>query len=147
MKGTQRGCQNPHQFLRFISINVGRGGITHDIALARPCELQLDVVLIQEPWWSGRTKSHPFFDRHIPHCSNETRPRAITYTKKDPRNINASQVFPHVNPTGDYCWVMVNEIIFMNVYKAPQDPLASRPLLSWCPLGRTVVAGDFNSVQ
>ncbi|KAI0994567.1 hypothetical protein K3495_g13614, partial [Podosphaera aphanis] len=34
------------------AVNVRRGGTTHDIALARACELQLDILLIQEPWWS-----------------------------------------------------------------------------------------------
>lgn len=46
--------------LHLMSINVGRSGTTHDIALTHACELQLDVMLGQEPWWSGRTKSHSF---------------------------------------------------------------------------------------
>lgn len=66
MKGPSQARQPPLYFLKFMSINVGRGGSAHDIALGRACDLQLDILLIQEPWWSGRTKSHPYFDRHIP---------------------------------------------------------------------------------
>ena len=134
MKGDQQGRQSPQPILRFMSINVGRGGKTHEIALARACELQLDILLVQEPWWLGFTKSHPYFDRHIPHSSNNSRPRAITYTKMDRNNIHASQVFPLSVPNGDYCWVVVNGITFLNLYKAPQDPTAVEPLLSLTPL-------------
>ncbi|POS84365.1 hypothetical protein EPUL_003072 [Erysiphe pulchra] len=35
------------------------GGSTHDVALSRVYELDVDVILIQEPWWSNITKSHP----------------------------------------------------------------------------------------
>ena len=147
MKGDPKGRQSSQQLLRFMSINVGRGGAAHDIVLSRACELQLDIVLIQEPWWSRHTKSHPYFDRHIPLTNNNKRPRAVTYTKKDPKNIHAMQIFPHSETTGDYCWVVINNITFLNVYKAPQDPAAVQPLLSWIPPAETVAAGDFNSVH
>ena len=107
MKGNQNGCYPLQDVLNFMSINVGRGSITHDIALAQAYELQLDVVLIQEPWWSGRSKSHPYFDCHIPFVVNNTRPRAITYSRKDSSQINATQQLPS-QPTGGYCWVSTN---------------------------------------
>lgn len=40
----------PLNYLKFMSINVGRGGPTHDIALAHACEFKIDVLLVQEPW-------------------------------------------------------------------------------------------------
>ena len=123
MKGDLKGRLSPQLLLKFMSINVGRGGKTHDIALARACELQLDVLLIQELWWSGYTKSHPYFDRHIPHSGPNIRPRAVTYTKRDPKRIFATQNFP-TSLTADYCWVTVNDTTFLNVYKAPHDPTA-----------------------
>ena len=147
MKGAQEGRLSPLRLLRFMSINVGRGGQTQDIALSRAYELNLDVLLIQEPWWSERTKSHPFFDCHIPHTNNNIRPRAVTYTKKDPRNIRTVQILPIPDLTGDYCWVEINGITFLNVYKAPRDPTASRPLLQWAPPASSVAVGDFNSVH
>ncbi|KAI0996535.1 hypothetical protein K3495_g11648 [Podosphaera aphanis] len=130
-----------------MSINVGRGDTTHDIALARACELQLDILLIQEPWWSGRSKSHPYFDCHIPFGGIDIRPRAITYTRKNPKEVVAVQKFPSSTPTGDYCWVVVNGITFLNVYKAPHDPSAVEPLLNWTPDPKSVAIGDFNSVH
>ena len=58
--------QHPVQdVLNFMSINVGRGSTTQDIALVRGCELRVDVLLIQEPWWSDRTKTHPYNDLHL----------------------------------------------------------------------------------
>ncbi|KAI0992506.1 hypothetical protein K3495_g15679, partial [Podosphaera aphanis] len=146
MKGDLQGRQPLPQSLKFMSINVGRGGTSHDIALARGCELQLDVLLIQEPWWSERTKSHPYFDRHVPYGGTNVRPRVVTYTRKKSTEISAIQIFPTASPTGDYCWVVVNNITFLNVYKAPRDPAAVQPLLNWNPPPLSVISGDFNSV-
>lgn len=116
--------RHPHQrYLKFMSINVGRGGTTQDITLARACELELDVLLIQEPWWSGCTKSHPYYDRHVPYGGFNIRPRAVTYTLKCPSEIFAIQK-PTTTLTGDYCWVLVNNIMFLNVYKEPHNRLA-----------------------
>lgn len=69
----------PHT-IKFMTINVGRGGITYDIALAFACELQLDILLILELCWSGRTKSHLFFDGHLPYVTADTRSRVATCT-------------------------------------------------------------------
>ncbi|KAI0999025.1 hypothetical protein K3495_g9170 [Podosphaera aphanis] len=146
MKGDLHGRQPLPQSLKFKSIIVGRLGTPYDIALARGCELQLDVMRIQEPWWSERTKSHPYFDRQVPYGGTNVRPRAVTYTKKNSTEISAIQIFPTASPTGDYCWAVVNNITFLNVYKTPHDPVAMQPLLSWNPPPISVIAGDLNSV-
>lgn len=117
-----------------MSINVGRRGTAHDIALCRACELKFDVLLVQEPWWRGCTKSHLFFDQHIPFCGNDLRPRAVIYTRKNAREIAASQIFPSSFLTADYCWVVVNEITFLNKYKEPHNSEAVKPFLDWIPL-------------
>ena len=36
--------------------------------------------------------------------------------------------------------------MFLNVYKAPHDSSAVKPLLDWVPTSRSVAIGDFNSV-
>lgn len=146
MKGDQQDHRPSHS-LKFMSINVGRGGATQDITLARACELYIDVLLIQEPWWSGQTKSHPFYDCHIPFGGIGVRPRAVTYTRRNTTEIMANQSFPSTVPTGDYCWVTVNNITFLNVYKEPHNPSAVQPLLNWTPPPNSVAAGDFNSVH
>lgn len=133
--------------INFLSINVGRGGSTHDIALSRAFELDVDVILIQEPWWSNITKSHPAFDCHVPFGGMNVRPRAITYTRRNNLKISAKQIFPSSNPTGDYCWVVVNGVTFLNVYKAPNNTTSIQTLISWTPPPRTVAIGDFNSVH
>ena len=91
------------------------GGTTHGIALDPACELQLDVLLIQEPWWRGHTKALPYFNVHIPHNGISIRPRAITYTRKNAKQIQAIQKFPSATPISDYCWVEVNNTTFLNV--------------------------------
>ncbi|KAI0996528.1 hypothetical protein K3495_g11653 [Podosphaera aphanis] len=133
-----------------MSINVGRGGATHDIALSRAYELGVDVLLIQEPLWqksTKTTKSHPGYVCHTPCGGVDVRPRAVTYTRKSNRVISATQIFPCATPTGDYCWVVVNGITFCNVYKAPNNLTAIRPLISWSPPQNSVAAGDFNAVH
>ena len=115
MNGNPQGCQPLHDVLNFTSINVGRGGTTQDIALARAGEIRIDVLLVQEPWWSERTKSHPGFVCHLPFGGTGVRPRAATYTRKNMKEIDAVQIFSSSTLTGDYCWVIVNGITFMNV--------------------------------
>ena len=145
MKSNSKSCYPLKDVINFMSINVGRGGTTQDIALARACELRIDVLLIQEPWWSNCTKTHPFYDLYLPFGGDNVRPRAATYIRKDPKRISSSQKHPP-SPTGDYCWVEVNSVMFLNVYKAPHDSTAVHPLLNWTPTSRTVAIGDFNSV-
>lgn len=150
MKGTPRVPSRPPPTLNFMSINVGRGGATQDITLSRAYELGVDVLLIQEPLWNKRTKttkSHPGYICHIPHGGVDVRPRAVTYTQNSGRVVSATQIFPSTTPTADYCWVLVNGITFFNVYKAPNDSTAIRPIISWEPPRGTVAAGDFNSVH
>ena len=114
MKGNPKGCNPLQDVINFLSINVGRGSASQDIAMARACELRIDVLLIQEPWWSGRTKTHPNYDLYLPYGGENIRPRAATYIRKDPKRISSKQTYPP-SPTGDYCWVEVNDIMFLNV--------------------------------
>ncbi|KHJ34094.1 putative eka-like protein [Erysiphe necator] len=131
--------------INFLSINVGRGSASQDIAMARTCELKIDILLIQEPWWSSRTKTHPYYDLYLPFGGENIRPRAAIYVRKDPKRIIVKQVYP-LSLTGDYCWVGVNDIMFLNIYKAPHDSTAVQPLLAWTPTSKTVAIGDFNSI-
>lgn len=89
--GFPQGDQPPLHLLNYMSINVGGGGTAYDINLARVCEFQFDVLFIQEPSWSGRTKSYHFYDCHLPLVSDEVRSRAVTYTRKDLKQINANK--------------------------------------------------------
>ncbi|KAI0991953.1 hypothetical protein K3495_g16233, partial [Podosphaera aphanis] len=63
------------------------------------------------------------------------------------RVVSTTQIFPSAIPTGDYCWVVVNGITFLHVYKAPNDSLAIQPLTSWVPSSNSVAVGDFNEVH
>lgn len=133
MKGALLAPSRPPPTLSFMSINVGRGGPTHNIALSRAYELGVDVVLIQEPRWNLRSKetiSHPGYICHTPHGGVDVRPRAVTYTRKNRNVISAEQLFSCPTPTDDYCWVKVNEVTFLNVYKAPNNPTAILPLIN-----------------
>ncbi|KAI0991611.1 hypothetical protein K3495_g16576, partial [Podosphaera aphanis] len=83
----------------------------------------------------------------MPYGGVDVRPRAVTYTRKDAKNIQAVQESPSSRLTGDYCWVKVNGITFLNVYKEPHNSSAVEPLLEWNPPSQTIAAGDFNSVH
>lgn len=73
------------------------------------------------------------------------RPRAITYVRKDVA-IGATQIFRCDNLNADYCWVVVNGVTFLNVYKPPHDISTVQPLISWKLPSSLVAVGDFNSV-
>ncbi|POS84088.1 hypothetical protein EPUL_002569 [Erysiphe pulchra] len=120
-------------------------GSTHDIALSRANEIDIDVKLIQESWWSNITKSYTAFDCHVPFGGANTRPRTITYTCRNNLKISANQNFPSSNPTGDYFWVIVNGVTFSNVYKAPNNTTSIQTFITWAPSPMTVAIGDSNS--
>lgn len=111
MKGTQQRCCSSAHSLKFMSINVGRGGTTQYIALARASELKLDVFLVQEPWWSGNTKLHPYFDHYSLFVGTKIRPRAVTFIRKSLYEIFVVQKFAF-SPVADNCCVPVNGITF-----------------------------------
>lgn len=82
----------------------------------------------------------------MPFGGVDVRPRAVTYTRENDKEIKATQMFPHPSSTGDYCWVVVNGITFVNVYKAPKNPEVIQLLTPWSPLPLSTLAGDFISV-
>lgn len=91
MNGDPWGRQPPLHVLRFISINVGREGTAHEIALLRDCGHHFDVLLDQNLRWSGHKKSHPFFDYYVPSVIKSSRPWAVTNTRKDNSQKNTKQ--------------------------------------------------------
>lgn len=146
MKSSLQAPSRLSPAINFLSIKVDRRGSTHDVALSRAYELEIDILLVQEPWWSSKTKSYPGFDCHEPFGGADVRPRAITYTRRDNSKISADQIFPSDNPTGDYCWVVVNGVTFLNVYKAPNNTTSIQTLTNWSPPPRSLAIGDLNSV-
>ena len=61
--------------------------------------------------------------------------------------ISAKQLSPDHISTGGYYWLLVNGIIFLNVYKAPNDSTAVGPLVNWKLSARFIIARNFNSVH
>lgn len=73
--------------LRFLKVNVGRGGPKHYIALKLASDSKTDFVAIQEPWLNNDmnrplAKSHPAFRIFLPKLGNGARPRVASYVRK-----------------------------------------------------------------
>lgn len=130
MTDVLRGCLSSVQSLKYMSIHTGKGSTTFDIASAQARELQLDFLLKQEPRSSGRSKSHPYFDHHIPFVVNNSQLRANTHSRKHTSQVNAIHQFLP-KPNGNYCWISINGVNFLNVYEAPNGPSVVLPLLNW----------------
>lgn len=91
------------------------------------------------------TKSHPGFMCHIPIGALATQPRTFTFTRK---GLQATQLFPRgPGQTADYCFVQLENITFLNIYRAPGPSGSLDHMLLWEPQGQVVVGGDFNSVS
>lgn len=110
----------------FTSINVGREGTTHDLALTRVHKLHMNIVLVQEKWQNkhAATKIHNDCNCHIPCGDLKTRPRAINYTRKSNKEISASQVTAPSSSKRDHSWVVISRVTFLNIYKALLDSTA-----------------------
>ncbi|KAJ3453540.1 hypothetical protein MRS44_017787 [Fusarium solani] len=130
--------------------NVGKIPPAHDCALALADSERYDVVLLQEPWTAFTssqciTKTHPAYDTFAPvdtWNSNDTRPRVMTYVRRDPRLL-ADQIRPF--QTRDTLWLRVNEVTMVNFYRQSDEKDALNNLLRWPVPERCLVAGDFNA--
>ncbi|EGU73023.1 hypothetical protein FOXB_16467, partial [Fusarium oxysporum f. sp. conglutinans Fo5176] len=93
--------KNNKKPLRIFQANVGKIPPAHDCALALADSERYDIVLLQEPWTAhtdtrSLTKTHPAYDTFTPvetWDGNDTRPRIMTYVRRDPRLL-ADQIRP-----------------------------------------------------
>ena len=93
--------------LRIFQANVARGQTNHDLALAQASSENFNIILVQEPWILSHrdrkvTKQHPDYDIFSPTEDWDTRPRVMTYVRKN-ENLNAYQILPSDTP--DICWI------------------------------------------
>ncbi|KAM6508463.1 hypothetical protein FALCPG4_19002 [Fusarium falciforme] len=142
--------KNNRHPLRIFQANVGKIPPAHDCALALADSERYDIVLLQEPWTASTslqciTKTHPAYDTFAPvdtWNSNDTRPRVMTYVRRDPRLL-ADQTRPI--QSRDILWLRVNDMTIVNFYRQNDEKDALNDLLQWPVPERCLVAGDFNA--
>lgn len=150
--------------LSILSVNVGKGHTSHELALALAFDSSIDILLIQEPYinkaYARRlTKKHPSYECFSPVDSWEHHPRVLTYARKGV-GLRTSQTYllPHGHPAANDLLSLTiqttsdNSLTIVNVYNAPpgspsRENLAATTLLSLPPPAlppHTFIAGDFN---
>ncbi|KAF6515471.1 hypothetical protein HZS61_005377 [Fusarium oxysporum f. sp. conglutinans] len=142
--------KNDRKPLRIFQANVGKIAPAHDCALALADSERYDIVLLQEPWTAHTktrtlTKTHPAYDTFTPvdmWNSNDTRPRVMTYVRRDPRLL-ADQIRPF--QTRDILWLTINNVTIVNFYRQNDERDALDTLLQWPVPDRCLVAADFNA--
>ncbi|KAL9561821.1 hypothetical protein ACKAV7_014083 [Fusarium commune] len=142
--------KNDKKPLKVFQANVGKIPPAHDCALALADTERYDIVLLQEPWTAHAkdrclTKTHPAYDAFTPvdmWNSNDTRPRVMTYVRRDSRLL-ADQIRPF--ETRDILWITVNGMTIVNFYRQNDESDALNTLLRWPVPERCLVAGDFNA--
>lgn len=70
-----------------MQANVGRGCVSHNLALHLAHENNTDILLIQEPWifqdlTAKKSITRPSFQSFSPLSTWHTRPRVLTYVRK-----------------------------------------------------------------
>ncbi|KAF4334267.1 reverse transcriptase, partial [Fusarium beomiforme] len=136
--------------LRIFQANVGKIPPAHDCALALADSERYDIVLLQEPWTAhtdtrSLTKTHPAYDTFTPvetWDGNDTRPRVMTYVRRDPRLL-ADQIRPF--QTRDILWLTINGMTIVNFYRQNDESDALNILIRWPVPERCLIAGDFNA--
>lgn len=154
---TSNNRSNSTKALSILQINVGRGTIAHEIALALANDSLIDVILVQEPYIFKDlvrkiTKSHPMYEAFTPIDNWNIRPRVITYVRKGV-GLNTTQLRPCSSRDLLFLQVRYRNLTplnIINIYNAPQgaqgfgeavDLLFTLPE----PLWRSAfLAGDFN---
>lgn len=135
--------------MKIVQANVGRGGPAHDLLLS----FEADIILVQEPWTDiakQRTKTHPRYQLFSPTTRWETRPRALTYVRRDLPAYSLPQP-----ASADITAVYTVGLTIINVYRPPGDrvvpagsgslPSTLHTLLQYTPPRNTILAGDFNT--
>jgi hypothetical protein len=129
--------------MRIIQANVGRGSAAHDLLLSH----KADIVLVQEPWTDMErqlTKTHPRYRLFGPVTRWNSRPRALTYVRRD----LPAHLLPHPS-SPDIIALKILGLTVINVYRAPRDLISPgstlSTLLEFSPPRNTLVAGDFNT--
>jgi hypothetical protein len=82
-----RPRKGPAKPLTILQANIGRGTISHEIALTLANTSLINIILIQEPYiFTDRsrriTKAHPMYESFTPLDDWTTRPRVMTYVRK-----------------------------------------------------------------
>lgn len=141
-------------YLKVFQANVARGQTNHDLALAQASAENFNIILVQEPWILSHrdrkvTKQHPDYDIFSPTEDWDTRPRVMTYVRKN-ENLDAYQLRPGDTP--DICWIKIKGTIpplnIVNVYRPPQEAAGGAvitALKTWQVPSNSIVAGDFNT--
>lgn len=137
-----------------MQANVGRGHVSHNLALHLAHENNIDILLLQEPWifhdlTTKKSLSHPGFQSFSPLSTWSTRPRVFTYVRKT-KGLRASQTLSDSSPDLlQICILNRNSpnISIWNVYNAPPNCInAGSGLQTLLNSSETpyFVGGDFN---
>lgn len=152
-----RHLRPPRPTITVAQCNVGRRIDCHDAFLANASTLNIDVLLLQEPWVHSelplrRTRRHGAYRPILPAGGWAARPRVVAYVRAGvfrevallpsprPRDI---QVFSVLASSGF-------SLCLVNVYNAPatttSEPAAAVPaLINFLPPSpRCLLAGDVN---
>lgn len=149
--------RNKARSVTILSLNVGRGAQSHEIAVNQAYLSDIDIILIQEPYIfhdrSRRiTKHHPGYHSFSPNLDwNSHKPRVITYIRKG-LGLHASQIYISSNDIVILRLTSSNGKILniFNIYNAPYNPniqstieiLYTLPRISL--QGSCLLQGDFN---
>lgn len=149
--------------IKILSINVGRSSAAHEIALNVAFELSIDVLLVQEPYIFRDisrkiTRKHPSFECFSPTDQWITRPRVMSYIRKDSecKFYQERPILLRDEGKGDLLFLSIQpprgaQLLIGNIYNAP--PGATLPgagvdsllsLTSNFTTSNMILAGDFN---
>lgn len=146
--------------IRFLQINLNRSSQATENVLQLALELNIDIILIQEPWImkngsdfsNCRSILHQNFIQTLPKFNPTLRPRTLFYTSKDLRaSIDlapSSPVDPDIQIIN--CQNRSETFQIINIYneadQAKEQGYTIERLLYNIPLSRyTIVLGDFNT--
>ena len=154
---------NTNQYIKLLSVNVGRSSTAHTISLETAFRTNIDMLLLQEPYTSRDptrriTCTHPSFECFTPVDDWSLRPRVLIYTKKN-SGLTIIQTRPEISPdqrSGDIIFLKVKTannhwITIINIYNAPPGSINAGAALEFLfSLSNTfnfkncIFAGDFN---
>ncbi|KAJ8063433.1 hypothetical protein OCU04_008652 [Sclerotinia nivalis] len=147
--------------IRILQINLNKSPQTTESALQLALELNIDLILIQEPWIlsnpekdysSTRSIAHSSFTQLFPNHPSNLRPRTLTYISKSFKPLVA--LAPDSPKDPDMQIIDISEgnhtVQLLNIYNEADQAKEKGHTIERCLFNtslshHTILVGDFNS--
>lgn len=145
--------------IKILQVNLNRNQIATESALQLAVELNIDLIVIQEPWLirgppddfsNTRSVNHPSFTAIFPLFNTTQRPRVMAFISRSLKSTISINRSPTSLPDPDFLVLDATEgeniVQLINIYNEQRNDVwaVDRCLYRYPLTNHTILTGDFN---